>query len=221
MATWTYAALTSAIVNTAELNGDTDFQTELPNIIDRAEWRLTRDLDSYGLVSNFTTSISSGNPWLPLPANSLIIKSLNIRSDSYRTNLILKTNEWLLEYWSDRTSTGTPKYYARYDNANAIMAPAPASVFVAEIQIVVRPSAISAGETTNYFTQFCPNALFAGCMVETAFFMKNGQMAQLWEGRYEQEVALLRNETRRARRDDMRPNNKDAWSEDNLQEDAS
>lgn len=218
MVTWTYSALTSALVATAELTGDTDYSAQLENIIDRAERRLTRDLDNFGLVRDFYTTLSIATPWLPKPTNTLVVKALAIQDGGRRTNLLMKTNEWLLEYWPDRTSVGTPKYYANYDQDTLILAPAPASTNNIEMQFVVRPSALSASETTNFYTNFCANALFNAAMVETAYWMKNPQMGQMWMGRYQEEVALLRNEARRTRRDDMRPSNVEGWGEDNLQE---
>lgn len=218
MATWTYATLTSALVATAELTGDTDYSGQLENIIDRAERRLTRDLDNFGLVRDFYTTLSIATAFLPKPTGALVVKSLAVQNGGRRTNLIMKTNEWLMEYWQDRTSVGTPKYYANYDQDTLILAPAPASANVVEMQFVVRPSALSAAETSNFYTTFCANALFDAAMVETAAWMKAPQMMQMWMARYQEEVALLRNEARRTRRDDMRPANVEGVGENNLQE---
>ncbi len=216
MVAWTYAVLTSAIVDEAELIGDSDFQTQLPNIIDRAEWRLTRDLDSFGLVVNFHATMSVASPWLPKPTGTLIVKALSVQDGSgRRTNLVMRTNEWLLEYWPDRTSVGAPKYYANYDNTTLVMAPAPASANDIEMQFIVRPSALGASQSTNYFTDFTPSALFAASMLETAYWMKNTEMAGAWDKRYQDELALCRNEGRRQRRDDTR-DNKSPISENNL-----
>jgi len=222
MTAWTYAALTSAVVDEAEMDGDTTFQTQLPNLIDRAEWRLTRDLDSFGLVINMSATGSVATPWIPLPTGCLIIKSFMIQDAGYRTNLIMKTNEWLNEYWPDRVSVITstpPKYFARFDNSTAIVAPAFASANELQMQFVVRPSALSVSEQTNFFTNFTPSALFFATMVETAYFMKDAQAAQLWEGRYQNEVDRIRNEGRRQRNDDNRQPQGN-WGENTLMKDG-
>ena len=65
------------------------------------------------------------------------------------------------------------------------------------------PSAISAGNQSNYFTNFCENALFYASMVEACHFNKNATAAQVWEAQYQNEIILLANEARRNRRDDM------------------
>ena len=64
-------------------------------------------------------------------------------------------------------------------------------------------SAISAGNQSNYYTNFCENALFYGSMVEACHFNKNSSAAQVWEAQYQNEIILLANRARRNRRDDM------------------
>ncbi len=56
---------------------------------------------------------------------------------------------------------------------------------------------------TNYFSDFCYDALFYGCMVEAGDFMKNYTVSNYYEQRYTNSVELLRNQSRRTRRDDM------------------
>lgn len=204
MTSWSYNALVSAVVNTAEMEGDSTFTTELPNIVDRSERRLTRDLDSFGLVANMSATGSVGTPWIPKPAGCLIVKSLAIKDGGYQTNLTMKTNEWLMEYWPDRTSVGTPKYWANVDTSTLMVAPAFASTNEMQMQFVVQPSAVSVSSQVNYFTVFCPNAFFYSAMVETCLYKVDAQGMQMWELKYQEEIAKLRNEARRTRRDDNR-----------------
>ena len=44
-----FTTLTTEIINTTE-NDSTEFLSQLPNIVNRAEERLTDELDDYGLV---------------------------------------------------------------------------------------------------------------------------------------------------------------------------
>jgi hypothetical protein len=202
MATVTYSSLVSAIQETAENTGS-EFVGAIPNFISRTEKRLTRDIDLQGLTKFATTNFVTATPIYQKPTNALIVKNLTITSGGSRINLVMKTKEYLNDYWPDRTSVGEPRYYANY-GTELLVAPAPASAYPAEISYVVEPTALaSSTQEENYFTQYCSNALFYGSMIEAALFMKNPTAANIWESFYGRETAALNNEARRSRRDSM------------------
>jgi hypothetical protein len=162
-----------------------------------------------------SATASAGQPWIPKPSDCHVVKSLVVQDGGYRTNLVKKTNEWLLEYWPDRASTGTPKYYGDFDGNTLVVAPAFTSANELQMQFVVRPSAISVSSQTNYFTSMTPTALFYASMIETCMYMKDGTAMMQWEQVYQGEVDRLRNEARRERRDDNRRSGGD-WGSNNL-----
>jgi hypothetical protein len=202
MATVTYSSLVLAIQETAENTGS-EFVDSISNFISRTEKRLTRDIDLQGLTKFATTNFVTATPIYQKPTNALIVKNLTITSGGSRINLVMKTKEYLNDYWPDRTSVGEPRYYANY-GTELLVAPAPASAYPAEISYVVEPTALaSSTQEENYFTQYCSNALFYGSMVEAALFMKNPTAANIWESFYGREIVALNNEARRSRRDSM------------------
>ena len=202
MATVTYSSLVLAIQETAENTGS-EFVDSIPNFISRTEKRLTRDIDLQGLTKFATTNFVTATPIYQKPTNALIVKNLTITSGGSRINLVMKTKEYLNDYWPDRTSVGEPRYYANY-GTELLVAPAPAPAYPAEISYVVEPTALaSSTQEENYFTQYCSNALFYGSMVEAALFMKNPTAANIWESFYGREIVALNNEARRSRRDSM------------------
>ena len=72
---------------------------------------LIREIDSYGVVQYATSNLTIGDPFLTKPNSTLIIKNLNIlKTDGTRIKLLQKTDEYLNDYWPQRTSTGVPKY---------------------------------------------------------------------------------------------------------------
>ena len=130
MATVTYSSLVSAIQETAENTGS-EFVDSIPNFISRTEKRLTRDIDLQGLTKFATTNFVTATPIYQKPTNALIVKNLTITSGGSRINLVMKTKEYLNDYWPDRTSVGEPRYYANY-GTELLVAPAPASAYPAE-----------------------------------------------------------------------------------------
>lgn len=196
-----YTYLVSDIIQASE-NDSTEFSDYVPKMINRAEERLTRDLDDYGLVSEVSITVSSGNPDFSLPSGTRIVKNLNLTVNGSRINLLLRTDEYLNEYWPVLASTGTPKYYAKITNTSIRIAPTPVSTFSGKLVRVAKPDTLTSTSATNYFTDYCYDALFNAAMVEAAVFMKNWTIVNMFEDRYTKAVEALRNQARRTRRDD-------------------
>ena len=203
MAAITYNTLVTQIKNTMEDDG-TEFETAIPDFIRRAELKLTDSLDNEGLTQYATSQFTASDAFLTLPSGTLIIKNVNyINSSGSRVSLLLRMKEYVEDYWPVRASVGVPKYYAKFRNDKILIAPTPTSANDVELEYVIMPSAISAGNQSNNYTNFCENALFYGSMIEACHFNKNSSAAQVWEAQYQNEIILLAIRARRNRRDDM------------------
>tara|TARA_B110000285_G_scaffold235371_1_gene316674 strand:+ start:3297 stop:3950 length:654 start_codon:yes stop_codon:yes gene_type:complete len=200
MANYTY--LVNDILEAAE-NDSTEFLNYIPKMIYRTEERLTRDLDDYGLVAYTSVAMTAGNNQVTLPSGTRIIKNINITANSTKINLLQRTDEYINDYWNVSASTGTPQYYARRNNVTVLIAPTPVSTFNGEVVHISRPTTLTSTTNTNYFTDYCYDALFNGSMVEAMIFNKNYTAVPLFEGRYVEAIQSLRNQSRRTRRDDM------------------
>ena len=200
MADYTY--LVDDIVQATE-NDSSEFLTYIPKIVNRAEERLTRDLDDYGLVTYTSVAVSSGVNQVTLPTGARVIKNFNVVSSGTRINLLQRTDEYIRDYWPVSASTGVPEYYARRNNTSILLAPTPVSTIDGEFAFVSRPTTLASATPNNYFSDFCYDALFNASMIEAMVFMKNFDLVTLFEGRYNEAVQSLRNQARRTRRDDM------------------
>lgn len=213
----TYTDLYNSIIDATE-NSDTEFASRIPTFVDQVRMRLSRDIDTYGFVTYATVSASAGDPYITLPQDNLVVKGINLIQGGSYSQLILRTDEFLREYWPARTSVGTPKYYAKWGYNRILVAPAPTSAAAIEVSYVQIPVSIgSVGTSTNWLTDFAPEALFYGCMHEANMFMKNYQAAAMWEAKYQDAVAKIRNEARRTRQDDNLNNASPAGGDNTLQ----
>lgn len=199
MADYTY--LVNDIIEACE-NNSTEFLNYVPKMVNRAEERLSRDLDDYGLVVKTSVAVSSGNAHITLPSGTRIVKNFSVEVNGSRINLLLRTDEYLNEYWPVSASTGVPQYYAKITDVSLRVAPTPSSTSNGKLITVARPTTLSSASSTNYFTKICYDALFNACMVEAMVFTKNFSTVPLFESRYAQAVEGLRNQARRSRRDD-------------------
>lgn len=200
MANYTY--LVNDILETTE-NGSSEFLSSVPKMVNKAELRLTKDLDDYGLVSYTSVAVSSGKNIVNLPQGTRILKNFNIVSNGTKINLLQRTDEFINDYWPVSASTGTPEYYARRDNTTVIVAPTPVSTISGQVVHISRPVTLASATPNNYFSDFCYDALYNASMVEALLYMKNYEPMSIYETRYKEALAALLNQSRRTRRDDM------------------
>tara|TARA_R100000093_G_scaffold49133_2_gene25353 strand:- start:2 stop:682 length:681 start_codon:yes stop_codon:yes gene_type:complete len=206
----TYAYLKADIINTTE-NDSTEFENQIPYFIEKAEIRLTKDLDDVGLTNYSSFTFTASNPVVSLPADTRIIRNVTYKTStsSNITTLLQRPYEYAIDYWGFASaSTGTPRYYARKNNTSIYIVPTPASTLSGEIAYVRRPLGLASATgtsatTSNYFSEYCYDALFYACMMEAVRFQKDPQGMQMWQGDYVNAVEGLRNQARRSRQDNM------------------
>ena len=224
----TYSDLKTAIINTTENDG-TEFSSVVPDFISRTELRLTKDIDDCGLDSYTAITLSASNPVVSLNDRVRIVRNVNFTTStsSIKTNLLQRTYEYAIDYWPYvSASTGTPRYYARKNNTSIYIVPTPTSTLTGEIQTVSQPLPLASATgtsvtTTNYFSEYCYDALFYGCMMEATMYMKDWQTLQVWQQQYQEAVMTLRNQARRTRQDDMAVAGSPAGGPDPVQQGAS
>ncbi len=205
-----YSFLKTDLINTTE-NDSSEYESQISNIVERAESRLMKELDDFGLDNYSSFSFTAGDPIVTAPEGTLVVRNVNYKTSasSNITPLLQRTYEYAIDYFPHASaSTGTPRYYSRKNNTEIYVVPTPASALTGEIQTTKRPLALASATgtsatTSNYFSEFCYNALFDACMVESMIFMKNFSLVPTMEQKYQSSINALRNQSRRTRRDDM------------------
>ena len=205
-----YSFLKTDLINTTE-NDSSEYESQISNIVERAESRLMKELDDSGLDNYSSFTFTAGDPIVTVPEGTLVVRNVNYKTSasSNITPLLQRTYEYAIDYFPHASaSTGTPRYYSRKNNTEIYVVPTPASALTGEIQTTKRPLALSSATgtsatTSNYFSEFCYNALFDACMVESMIFMKNFSLVPTMEQKFQGSINSLRNQARRTRRDDM------------------
>lgn len=197
-----FSGLVNDLIAATE-NTSTEFLNYVPNMVNRAEERLVKDLDDYGLVTYTSAAVSINNNLLTLPAGTRVVKNFLIEASGSKVNMLLRTDEFINDYWPVSASVGQPKYYAKRDSTTILIAPTPDATYNGRVVHVSRPTTLSSVSETNYFTDLCYDLLFYGCMIEAALFQKDFQLAGFYEQKYSGLLELQRNQARRSRRDDM------------------
>lgn len=198
---YTYTTLTNDIIANME-EDSAEFVSALPSIIERAQNHLQRRLDPVNIIRFTEISVSASNRTLALPSDLLVLKSIQVCATGGWNNLLEQNNEFLTAYWPDYTSCAPAKYYAPKDNASIFLAPTPPTNVAALVEYIPRVTILSSAFPTNYFSERADTAFFAAAMLYANAWTKNAGGTAIWKRILDEELAVLNNESSRARRSD-------------------
>lgn len=170
---FTLATLKTAIQDYAD-NSETSFVTNLPNFIKAAEEKIFKGVDLDIFRKNVTSAFTSSDQFLTVPSDYLASFSLQITTSGSESFLLQKDVNYLREYTPASSTTGLPKYYARFDADNFIVAPTPDSNYTLELHYYYRPASLTAGADggTTWLSTNAPFALLYGSLIEAYYYMK-------------------------------------------------
>jgi hypothetical protein len=167
---------------------------QIPRFIMLCEQTLAADLKFLGNLSVATSVMVPGNPTLDKPVRWHKTVSMNLTIDGQRQPVYLRKYEYLRNYWPNTSSTDTPLYYCDYDYTHWMVAPTPASAFTFEVLYYERVQPLDSANQTNWFTNYAPQALLYGTLLQAMPFLKNDDRMPMWQQNYSQIVATLRAE---------------------------
>jgi len=198
----TYAELTQQILDYTEVSTDVLTSTRTDDFIEHTENRILRDIDIDAFKSHQYSTLTTSNPFLSLPGGSTpdptslaTIRSVHIwpaSGTATRTFLEQRDVSFMNEYWPVRTSTGTPKYWAWWDENTIYVAPTPDAAYNVEVGITRLPTRLSSSNATSWLGNNAPIALLYGCLAEAFKFLKGpAEMLQLYEQSYQRAIQEL------------------------------
>ena len=139
---FTLTTLKSAIQDYSE-NSETTFVNNLREFIRATENRIFKSVDFEVFRKNVTSSTTSSDRFLSVPDDYLASFSLSITNSSNIEFLLEKDVNFIQEYNPNSSTTGAPKYYARFDVNNFILAPTPNSNYSVELHYYYRPTSLA------------------------------------------------------------------------------
>ncbi|CAB4138437.1 hypothetical protein UFOVP330_52 [uncultured Caudovirales phage] len=193
--TMTYAELQQAVQDFLETQ-ETTFVNNIPLFIRMAEERILKSVQLSFFRKTATGTLTNGNPVYALPADFLSQNSFSFTDASGDKNfLILKDIDFIQTYNPDSTVVGAPKYYARLDVDNFILAPTPNSNYTVQLNYLYRPASLTAGASsgTTWLSENAELSLLYGTLVEAYIFLKgDADMQQLYDKRLQESLIGLK-----------------------------
>jgi len=190
---FTYATLKTAVQDYCE-TAETTFVSTLPTFIKEAEERILKNVEMPVFRKNQSGSLTSGNTYLSTPDDFLAPYSLAVVSSSIYSYLLFKHVSFIRDYTPNASTTGTPKYYALFDDNSFIIAPTPDSSYTVELHYKYRPASLTAGADsgTTWLSDNAPDALLYGTLVEAATFLKTPEEVPLYQQRFDMALQNLK-----------------------------
>ena len=107
------------------------------------------------------------------------------------------------EYWPNRQTQSTPKYYAMWDQDTIYLAPTPDSAYNIELALNRNETGLSTSNTTTWVSVNAPQVLLYGCLIQAFKFLKGPyDLLAQYEKSYQEAVQRLALEQQGRRRRD-------------------
>lgn len=180
--------------NIAEITENSYTDDQLAQFTVQAEETIFNAIQFPALRKNQRGSFSSGNSYLTVPSDFLYPFSLAAENaDGAQTFLLNKDVNFIREAYPSG-GTGSPKFYAIFDEDTLIVGPTPDSDYTAELHYGAYPESISvASAGTSWLGDNFSSLLLNACLVEAARFMKaEADVMAMYEKRYGESLKLAK-----------------------------
>ena len=192
-----YSELLDNVRNYTEVGSDVLSNTVINVFITNVEDKVQKQLDLDAFRKFATSSFTIGSPFLTLPEDFDFERGVQIvDSNADRSWLEQRDTTFIDEYNVDRANnTGTPRYYANWDQNTLIVAPTPNAAITVELWYNRTPERLGDGTsgtaTTTYLSNNASEVLIYGTVAEAFSYLKNPTYVQLYDQKYNQAVQGL------------------------------
>lgn len=200
-----YTTFVNSLANIMVVNNtsDTNFQTDLPNIIDYAEQRIYRELDFLSTRVTDTAQLTKNTRTFKLPTGTgvfLVVETVNVltpvgstQQTGTRATLVPISKQFIdFVYPSAQNNTGVPEFFAMVDDKTIVLGPSPDATYLTEVVGTQRPAPLSSGNQTTWLATTLPDLFMAAAVVRACAYQRNWsaagddpQMPVTWEKQYQ------------------------------------
>lgn len=175
------------------------FVNNIPAFVKRAEQRIYNSVQLPVTRDITTLTCTIGNQYLTLPTDWLATFSLAVvNPNSGNTEyafLLDKDVNFIRESFPAPTSTGTPQYYAVFDESTLLLGPTPSAAFSLELNYFRYPASIvtTGALPTNWLGTNFDTVLLYGAIREAYTYLKGeGDLTTMYEAKYQEALGLLK-----------------------------
>lgn len=195
----TYDSLISDVISYCERD-DQIFIDQVPRLIMMCENKIASEVRGLGMMKFANTALSANVPTYEKPARWRETVSFSfVNAAGTRVYLKERGYEYCRVYWPSVATPGTPKFYANYDYEHFLVVATPDINYEAEFCYYERPEPLSSSNQESWTTQYAPQLLLYGTLLEAQPFLKRPERIAEFKPLYDEAVANVKTEsTRRA-----------------------
>jgi len=190
----THANFLTQVRNYTEVSSNVLSDSIIQDFIKSVELDIAGKVDYDDLRKYATSNFTVGNRYVILPGDAIIVRSVQvIDSSNNRTFLEKRDTSFISEFAPNDSTTGTPKYYANWeDNVQQgsviLVAPTPATADTVQVNYIKSPPEFTSS-TNTYLSTNQESMLLHGVLTEAFRFLKGPMdMYNLYEKKYNEEV---------------------------------
>ena len=181
----------------ATLASDPVVFEQIPRLINLAERRIARELKVQGFINVVSSTLNAGQSVYDKPDRWRDTISINIGTGANNTQrkvLFTRNYEYLRSYWPDESQTSEPIFYSDYDYSHWLISPTPDDSYPVEILYYELPPLLDDTTQMNWLTEYAPQLLLYGTLLEATPFLKNDERIGVWQQMYDRSAAMLNGE---------------------------
>lgn len=169
----------------------TDLSTQIPTFIQMAENRLRRDLRIRQMLKVVTTSTTSGDPTVAMPADFLEMRDIHIESSPIQTLIYQNPSNFFRNTKAAAIDKGAPKNYTVM-GSEFQFAPIPDTDYTLKMVYYASPPYLTSVNSSNVWIANCPDLLLYATLAEAEPYLMNDARIQTWAGLYDKGLNSLK-----------------------------
>ena len=187
----TYSNFLTQVRNYTEVDSNVLTDTILDQFIRNTELDIAGKVDYDDLRRYATSSFNANKRYLVMPADFLIIRSLQVFNTTDQTgtrNFMEKRDTSFVTEYNSAGDTGLPRYYANWEDNNVVVAPTPDQAYAVQLNYIINPPHFN-NSTTTFLSTYQESMLLHGVLVEAFSYLKGPlDMYNLYKTRYDNEI---------------------------------
>ena len=187
----TYSELKTAVAN---FLARTDLTNQIPDFIQLAEARMSRELETRSQEKRATATLTADDEYVALPTDLREVREVKLNT-SPNTVLEYRSPTALDSQFTG--AGGKPQAYSIVGNEIKFR-PIPDSAYTAEIVYIGSLDALSDSNATNNILSRHPDAYLSGALAEAYVYLMDDARAQLYDGKFGRAIEEIKKDEQRA-----------------------
>ena len=184
----THANFLTQVRNYTEVDANVLTDAIIQDFIRNVELDVAGKVDYDDLRKYATSTFTAGNRAVSMPSDALVLRSIqHIGSGGDRVFLEKRDTSFISEF-NGSGATGTPKYYANWDDFTILVAPVPSAALAVQINYIKDPPNFTSSNNT-FISTYQESMLLHGVLTEAFRYLKGPEaMYKQYFDKYNEEV---------------------------------